>query len=172
MEYIEYAFPELEDVEGMTRSEQGTLIQELSTMHDYQKQVTEILLEQKVLQALEMYQPDIHQVIVHPACVKEEEGYQFKNAMVWVNDWEDPSNQRNSKSRFQAGLDESLKDLAPMMKDIIDFNVPQLVAKYRKISQDNIQEQMQPEPAKPSFDFNKPDFSQQDGVKPKVKYNL
>lgn len=130
MEFIEYAFPELKEVQGFDKTQQQTLIQELAEMSDYKDQLLTILLEHKVYEALDTYKPDAKKIIVHPSYTYDNEGYKPENAMVWVNDFVDPSTQVSKESRFQIALDRSLDELAPMLKDVAEFDVLELKAKY------------------------------------------
>jgi hypothetical protein len=130
MEFIEYAFPELEDVKVFDKQQQQTLIEEIAEMSDYKDQVLTILLEQKVYEALEIFKIDSKKVIVHPSYTYDNQGYKPQNAMVWVNDFVDPFGNGTKEAKFQTALDKSLDDLAPMLKNVAEFDVLELKAKY------------------------------------------
>lgn len=130
MEFIEYAFPELEEVQVFDKTQQQILIEEIATMSDYKDQVLTILLEQKIYEALDNYKPNAQKVIVHPSYTYDNQGYKPQNAMVWINDFVDSSGQSSKEAKFQSSLDKSLNQLAPMMKNVAEFDVLELKAKY------------------------------------------
>lgn len=130
MEFIEYAFPELEEVQVFDKKQQQTLIEEIAEMSDYKNKVLTILVEQKVYAALDSFNIDANKVIVHPSYTYDNKGYKPENAMIWINNFVDPSDKGGKEAKFQVALDKSLDELAPMIKSVAEFDVLELKAKY------------------------------------------
>lgn len=130
MEFIEYTFPELEEVKAFDSTQKQTLVEELTEMANYQQEMLKIMLEQKVFEAYDKFKPAIEKVIIDPAYQYNDEGYRLENAMVWVDNWTDPCYQDDNISKFQQYLDESLVDISPLMKHVIELDVATLISQY------------------------------------------
>ena len=133
MKYIEYTFPELDQVQSMNTDEQQVLVDEIRVLHYYQEQVVQTLLEKKVFALYEKFQPNIEKVIIDPRYIndeKNEESYFSQNAMVWVDEWVDPCKENNEACKFQRALDLALENMVPLMKHVVEIDVEGLINKY------------------------------------------
>lgn len=135
MKFVEYSFPELEDAARFNKEDNATLIDEIANLTIYKNDLLQVLLEKKVLEIYEKhakYIPHVEKVIVDANYEYNDEGYQLKNAMIWINNWEDPSMGSNypNATEFQKDLDLSLEQLSPLLTRASEMNIHELVDKF------------------------------------------